>query len=730
MTLSPAERVGAYGVVRPVARRATADRAGARTRARALVAASAALLFLMSLYPRAINLGGYLTTDEGNWMGRTALFTQALVVGDPVGTYQSGHPGVMTMWASLIGMGPDRALALVEHVRPDGLEKAPGYLETLRLARRSFAVLTSLAVVGIALLTWRLFGAGPGLVVGVLLGLEPFFLAHSVVAHVDSNVTTWMSVCLLASLVYYWGGGSRAYLAASGLAAGLAFLSKAPSAFLPIFIPLVALSSLVLPVNRTLGPEAPTPARLPQIWGRGREHVRFAGSGPLRKLVADGLIWGLLAVAVPLLLWPSFRADPIGTLQQMVGYTEAVGGSDHENFFLGQPVGDPGVLYYLVALGFRLTPATMVGLALLAIGIVPIGRRLPAGWLPRIALLAAFCVLFVGMMAMAPKKFDRYLLPIFPTLEVLAAVGIWLALRRLPGQLGGRLLPAALLAIGVAQIVPVAIVYPYYLAYYNPLLGGGPAASRSIVVGWGEGLDLVMAHLNAKPNAERLTVAGFYPRVMSAQFEGSILSDKQYDAAMADYIVLYVNAVQRDLANRLRTVTRGKRSELTVRINGIEYAKLYPVPPPPRRDPAGTVFGGAIRLERSFLKSDERPYLKSNELNPGDTIELTLRWTVSRPTDEDLTAVVDLVDLRGALIARHEEPVGGAESRTSAMRPNESGIEAHRIALPAGQREYEVLVGLKRPNGEWLPITSWPERLAQEARRPPGQVVVDSIDVQ
>ncbi len=36
-------------------------------------------LFLVSLYPRIINTGGYLTTDEGNWMGRTALFTRALV---------------------------------------------------------------------------------------------------------------------------------------------------------------------------------------------------------------------------------------------------------------------------------------------------------------------------------------------------------------------------------------------------------------------------------------------------------------------------------------------------------------------------------------------------------------------------------------------------------------------------------------------------------------------------
>jgi hypothetical protein len=677
-----------------------------RVRTRWLVTASAVVLFLVTLYPRAVNLGGYLTTDEGNWMGRTALFARALATGDPAGTYQSGHPGVMTMWESLIGMGPDRALGLVEYVRPDGLEKAPDYLDTLHLARRPFAVITSLAVVGIALLSWRLFGMGVGLIAGVLLGLEPFFMAHSVVAHVDSNVTVWMTVCILSALIYFWAGGAIGFLIVSGLAAGLAFLSKAPSAFLPLFIPLVALGALLA-------------------------HRQYADRSAWLRLVRDGLIWGALALVVAMALWPSFRTDPLGTLSQMIDYTEVVGGSDHENFFLGQPVGDPGVLYYVLALGFRLTPPTMLGLVLLIVGLLPFGRlgkRAPRGWAIRIGLLAAFCVLFVAMMSSAPKKFDRYLLPIFPAIELMAAVGFWLTLRRLPRQLGPKLLPASLLVLGISQAALAAYVFPYYLAYYNPLLGGGRAAGRTFVVGWGEGLDIVTDYLNQKPDAERLTVAGFYPRVMSAQFKGTVLSDKQYDAAMADYIVLYVNALQRDLASRLRMVTRGKRTELVVRINGIEYARLFPVPPPPRRDAAGTVFNGQVRLERTFLKSDERKYLKSDDLNPGDTISMTLRWTMVQPTSEDLQAVMQLVDNTGNVVAESAEPLVGANGGTSTMQPNDVGIEEHRIELPGVVAQYNLLIGLRRPNGDWLNVTSYPERLASDARVPPSLVVVDSVD--
>jgi hypothetical protein len=701
MSLRTVEQVGA--LARTDADRHVAAEARSAARVRTLMFASALVLFLVALYPRAINLSGYLTTDEGNWMGRTALFTRALLSGDPAGTYQSGHPGVMTMWSSLLGMGPDRALALVEHVRPDGLERAPNYLETLHLARRAFAVLTSLAVAGIALLTWRLFGAGVGLLAGVLLAIQPFFLAHSVVAHVDSNVTTWMTVCILAALIYFWTGGATGFLILSGVAAGLAFLSKAPSAFLPLFVPIIALSALLV----------------------RRQHA--SGAAWLR-LARDGAIWGVLALAIAMLLWPSFRWDPVGTLVQMVDYTETVGGSDHENFFMNQPVGDPGPLYYLVALGFRLTPATLLGLVLLLVGLLPFGKRLPTGWAPRLAILATFVVLFIWMMALAPKKFDRYLLPIFPTIEILAAVGFWLLLRRLPRGLGVKALPAVLLVLGVSQAVLAAHIFPYYLAYYNPMFGGGRAAARTFVVGWGEGLDIVTDYLNKKPDAERLTVAGFYPRVMSAQFKGTVLSDKQYDAAMADYIVLYVNAVQRDLANRLRMVTRGKRSEMVVTINGIEYAKLYAVPPPPRRNAAGTEFGHQIRLERRFLKSDERPYLKSDDLNPGDTIEETIRWVILRPIDEDLIAVVQMLDRNGEVVAEHEAPVGGPDSRTSTMRPNDFAIDAHRIVLPNVITEYNLLIGVRRPSGEWLDITSYPERLDPEARRFPSRVVVSTVD--
>jgi hypothetical protein len=167
---------------------------------------------------------------------------------------------------------------------------------------------------------------------------------------------------------------------------------------------------------------------------------------------------------------------------------------------------------------------------------------------------------------------------------------------------------------------------------------------------------------------------------------------------------------------------------MVVKINGIEYARLYAVPPPPRRNAAGTEFGGTVRLERAFLKSDERPYLKSDDLNPGDTIEETIRWSLVRPVDEDLVAVVQMLDDEDNVVAEQTTPIGGAEGQTSIMHPNDIAIDAHRILLPNAIAQYNLLVGVRRPNGEWLDITAFPEKLAQESRRYPSRVVVDSVD--
>lgn len=692
---------------RPVVTTATRPLAGARWRSIAFVAAIGLCLFVAAWLPRLAVIDAYLTTDEGNWMGRAALFTRGTLSGDYLLTRQSGHPGVTTMYTALAGLGVGNALALADWVRPDGLEKAPGYLDLLRQARRPFTVLTSLAVVLISFLVWRLFGLGPGLLAGVLLGLEPFFLAHSVVVHLDGMLASYMTIAYLSAVVYWLRGGGRGYLVLCGIATGLAFLTKTPSSILALLIPLLALVAT---------------AR--------RDGLRSRAAW--RRLVVDGLIWGGLAGGLALLLWPSLRADFVGTLQYMVDYTETVGGGEHENYFRGQPTSDPGPLYYFDALRFRLAPATLVGVVLLLLALLPIGRRrLPARWSGPLLAVAVFILAFTGMMMVPPKKFDRYLMPTFPSWEILAALGFWAALWRLRPRWSGRALPALLVVLAVAQFGSALRVFPYYMAYYNPIFGGGRVAAKHIVVGWGEGLDLVTAYLNTKPDAERLTLAGFYPRVLMAQFKGNVLPDKQYDPAEADYIVLYVNAVQRDLANTLRTAIRGRRPEQIVTLNGIEYARLFRVPPPANRSAAGTVFG-PLRLERAFLKTETRRYLKSDTIHAGDTLDLTLRWTLLEPVDSDYTATFSLLDRRGRLVAEASDRIGAPDESTRAIQPGQFVTELHALPIPPETPPGDYLLSVQVRSsaaGPVVPITAWPDKLSSDLHLGPDRVAVDGIQI-
>jgi hypothetical protein len=188
-----------------------------------------------------------------------------------------------------------------------------------------------------------------------------------------------------------------------------------------------------------------------------------------------------------------------------------------------------------------------------------------------------------------------------------------------------------------------------------------------------------------------------------------------------------VNALQRDLANTLRTAVRGKKPEQIVTINGAEYARLYRVPPPPNKSPAGTQFG-PLRLERSFLRSEERRYLKSDDIHAGDTLVLTLRWTLTEPTTSVHFATVSLLDRQGRVVAETTDQVGGPDESTISVRVDDFVTELHRLVLPPeADGDYLLAVSVRgSQDGPPIAVQSFPERLGSDMRRP-AAVIVDSV---
>ena len=78
--------------------------------------------------------------------------------------------------------------------------------------------------------------------------------------------------------------------------------------------------------------------------------------------MAIGAAWVVTAGLVVWLVWPAAWANPFSAVERAVTFSARLGGTPHGpgNFLLGEPVEDPGPLFYPVALMLRLGPGTTI----------------------------------------------------------------------------------------------------------------------------------------------------------------------------------------------------------------------------------------------------------------------------------------------------------------------------------------------------------------------------------
>jgi hypothetical protein len=224
---------------------------------------------------------------------------------------------------------------------------------------------------------------------------------------------------------------------------------------------------------------------------------------------------------------------PAETLHTVRTFVEEASGEGVEGrgvFFWGQLYpDDPGPWFYPVALLFRLTPLVLIGLVIAVVGLALTRKRWwpvrdEVGWQGWGTLvLLAYALSFFLMMTLGAKKYDRYLLPIFPALDLVAGAGwLWAGewanrrsnasslfrlLARFASPASRRLFVIGWLGLFAWQSLTTLPHLPYYYTYYNPLLGGPAQAVHYIRVGFDEGLDRVATYLERKPNAAALKLA-------------------------------------------------------------------------------------------------------------------------------------------------------------------------------------------------------------------------------
>jgi len=527
-------------------------------------------LLVLALLPRLSAFWqGFVTSDELLWLYNSARFGQALETGRPTDIPQTARPGVTTMWVGTLSLlnahrqNPTATAAHLTWIAPvsrfaaENTELAIQLVPFLPTARLIVAAFNALGVVGIYFLARRLGGEKAALAGALLIALDPFTVAFSGLLHVDALMVPLLILCLLVWFNALQCSAERTngrrlapagltLALLSGLCAGLAILSRTTAISI---IPVMLISTALWPMPKE--------------------------NRSLKTILLHGFLW-LVGLLVALFgAFPAMWGNPARTWTNLytsiAAYRQLVSTAavDHGGF--------PG-RFYMSAYLLRLTPLTLIGLAL-SVGAPLFDRGRGA---PQRRFVYVLLWLFVGSVTLLslfhPVRADLYLLPAFPALNLLAGIG-WSEAIDWPFKLRGRSTAQAgqaimLLVLGAAQGAALFGGYPYYLDTYNPLVGGIEAAMHTLPVGRGEGLEQVAAYLNRLPQAETTLVAVTNPLGLAPLFQGRTLFLDDRSGLLADYLVITAQDRQVDAA-RVDALVGGAEVVYTVRAGGVPIVWLY-----------------------------------------------------------------------------------------------------------------------------------------------------------
>jgi hypothetical protein len=244
----------------------------------------------------------------------------------------------------------------------------------------------------------------------------------------------------------------------------------------------------------------------------------------------------------------------------------------------------------------------------------------------------------------------------------------------------------------------LAWYHPHYLAYYNPLLGGGGMAERVMLVGWGEGMQQVGAWLRARPDLKRGPVLSWIPPTL-APFVPAAPGVLDLRVPLLEqpssYAVLYVRSVQRKESAVAEAYVRQTPPLYTLRMHGITYATIHQLPRP-FETPLDAQFGEGLHL-RGFTQRRD-----------GETLTITPSWDVLVDQPGGRFCFVHLIAPDGrrvtqidALLDQGMFPSWQAGQQFDTPFPLQLPAD-----LPSGQ--YRVVIGVYAPDGARLPLRSGP----------------------
>lgn len=645
-------------------------------------------IFLLALLPRLIHPA---VSRPMQWYERSVRFWDALLTGDLEGTYQIYHPGVTTMWIAGLGLRSYAAIygwtgveLLDPPVTPEGVKYYPIGSGVMALSLVIAVCIVLAYILLVQLTSWPVAFVG-----GCLLALDPFYVAYSKVLHVDALLASFMLVSMLFLICYLYQN-EWSHLAFSGVFAGLAFLTKSPSGLL---FPYTILATIAFSFSHSWTCADHT---LSNLGRKAQAHQKLWGA--VRVLG----VWGGIASLTFILLWPAMWRTPLNVLSKVVQEALFRVETPHKNanFFATQVVyGDPGWLYYLATVAWKTTFVTLPAICA-TVYFLLWQRRWREDNKPTLWILV-YAGSFFLMMMLAAKKGLRYLLPIFPALDVAAASGLVQTATGIGRQVRLRKtawIPTAVVSVALtAQIITTLRHHPYYGTHHNLLMGGSRVAQYILPLGdEGEGLYLAARFLNDYPGAERRS-AGLQQRSFR-QFQRYFKGETRdiWEPGL-DYWVFTINVNQRELNtdhwDDRWEICQQTRPLHTIFFDGVPYVwvcRAYPHTPESFdiEHQTDVLLGNHISLLGYKLSS--------KEISPTVPLTVTLFWQSDGRLVEDYHVFVHLLDSAGQLVAQHDSAPMQGEWPTWEWRDTEVIADKHRIVtnatLPAGT--YTLSVGM------------------------------------
>lgn len=416
------------------------------------------VIFLFALTIRLWNLGeAGRTWDEqtyAQWGYKFIVLIKNLDFSNPYWYKTSGSPPLTRY---IYGIGASKDYKSLDN------NGDPVFNYNLTYTRLASVLMSSLTAIVILLLAWKYFSPFIGVSAAIIYSLLPLSVAYGQIATLESPILLFFSVTVF-SFFNFLSKSSKKNIIFTGILLGLALGVKYTNVLL---FPLMLFIYLVWFINKKKNK---------------KENIKS-----IKSLISIYLISFFTFFAI----WPM----PWFHIKEVLDYNYAlrVGLNNYPSIelFFGKVIHVP-ILYFFV---FFLITTPFLILILFLVGAKNISDftrktiiNKSEKWIVY-SLILWFCLPFIQSFYNFRQQGIRFIIEIYAPLSIISAIGLDFLVSKITQDTKKK--AAALIIVAIYMAIVLARITPYYLDYYNLVVGGAKTVhdKKLFQLGWwGEGI--------------------------------------------------------------------------------------------------------------------------------------------------------------------------------------------------------------------------------------------------